>query len=96
VSCLSPASADEEFLTLSVPETEAHPMAMDLTDDELPELVPSSDDEDETPEYDEDLFAESPTLTRLEEDVALDMDDWMLDDTYDGLDDTDLVDGDYE
>jgi hypothetical protein len=83
--------------TLSVPETEAQPMAVDLTDDEPPELVPSSDDEDETPEYDEDLFVESPTLTRLEEeDVALDMDDWMLDDTYDGLDDTDSVDGDYE
>jgi hypothetical protein len=41
----------------------------------------------------------SPTLTHLEEDdVALDMDDWMLNDTYDGLDgtDLDLGDGEYE
>ncbi|KAJ7691658.1 hypothetical protein B0H16DRAFT_1752226 [Mycena metata] len=54
--------------------------------DQLPQLVPSNPPEDEEeeephPDVDEDLFAESPTLTRLDpEGVDLDMDDdWMLD-----------------
>jgi hypothetical protein len=56
-----------------------------LDHDQLPDLIPSNPpddaDDDEQPEVDEDLFAESPTLTRLDSaDVDLDMDDdWMLD-----------------
>ncbi|KAJ6624223.1 hypothetical protein B0H10DRAFT_2162254 [Mycena sp. CBHHK59/15] len=56
-------------------------------DVQLPQLSPppsppASEDEGE---YDEDLFAQSPTLTRLETtDVDLDMDDdWALDGEYD-------------
>ncbi|KAJ7023836.1 hypothetical protein C8F04DRAFT_1213217 [Mycena alexandri] len=53
--------------------------------DPLPALIlvnpPDYDDEEDEPTPDEDLFADSPTLTRLDpEDVDLDMDeDWMLD-----------------
>ncbi|EDR00314.1 uncharacterized protein LACBIDRAFT_314453 [Laccaria bicolor S238N-H82] len=50
----------------------------------LPQLAITSDSEDEEDRedpYDKDLFADSPTLTRLEEeDVALEMDDLVLDD----------------
>ncbi|KAJ7865487.1 hypothetical protein B0H14DRAFT_2347966, partial [Mycena olivaceomarginata] len=53
---------------------------------DLPELEPPTDSDDEEEggsEEDEDLFAESPTLTRFDEgDVELDMDDipeWYLD-----------------
>ncbi|KAJ7170916.1 hypothetical protein C8R43DRAFT_1120643 [Mycena crocata] len=65
------------------------PAALDDEDDysDMPDLEPpASDDEDAVGEdYDEDLFAESPTLTRLDEgDVEFDMDDvpeWYLDDS---------------
>ncbi|EDR07713.1 uncharacterized protein LACBIDRAFT_327646 [Laccaria bicolor S238N-H82] len=53
--------------------------------DGLPKLAITSDSEDEEDRedpYDEDLFADSPTLTRLEEeDVVLELDDLVLDDS---------------
>ncbi|KAJ7030141.1 hypothetical protein C8F04DRAFT_1211805 [Mycena alexandri] len=73
--------------------------------DPLPALIlvnpPDYDDEEDEPTPDEDLFADSPTLTRLDpEDVDLDMDeDWMLDpepdsgSEYDSDDEADLVVG---
>ncbi|KAJ7487292.1 hypothetical protein B0H11DRAFT_2172828 [Mycena galericulata] len=58
-----------------------------LTQNPLPDLIPpaptpdSDDEAEDDTEPDEDLFAESPTLTRLDSaDVDLDMDDdWTLD-----------------
>ncbi|KAJ7654569.1 hypothetical protein DFH06DRAFT_1133343 [Mycena polygramma] len=72
----------------------------DITDSDLPsvEAADGSDDELETgepehPEEEEDLFAESPTLTRFDEgDVELDMDDipeWYLDDEEESESDSD-------
>ncbi|KAJ7016173.1 hypothetical protein C8F04DRAFT_1282418 [Mycena alexandri] len=72
----------------SVPTTDnegSHAMDDDDFAD-LPDLVESedSDEEPEAADYEEDLFAESPTLTRLDEgDVDLDKDEvpeWDLDD----------------
>ncbi|KAJ7463671.1 hypothetical protein FB451DRAFT_1180152 [Mycena latifolia] len=56
---------------------------MDLPDLVLPDATPPGS-EDEAEDEDEDLFADSPTLTRLDEaDVDLDMDDdWMLDEEF--------------
>ncbi|KAJ7724186.1 hypothetical protein DFH07DRAFT_759173 [Mycena maculata] len=69
-----------------------------MVDDPLLALIPApppadSDDEDEN-EPDEDLFADSPTLTRLDSaDVDLDMDDdWMLDGDQDSGSDYGLGD----
>ncbi|KAJ7466949.1 hypothetical protein FB451DRAFT_1401804 [Mycena latifolia] len=70
----------------SIPATES---PMDDEDDyaDLPDLQepdPDSDDDAAGGEYEEDLFADSPTLTRADEgDVEFDMDDvpeWYLDD----------------
>ena len=50
-------------------------------------LAQHDDDDKDGNEYDEDLLAECPMLTCLDEgDVALDMDDWTLEDDDDGAD----------
>jgi hypothetical protein len=58
---------------------------------------PASDDEEDAlaVEFDEDLFAQSPTLTRTDDqDVDLDMDDdWALDGGFDSGSDYDEEDG---
>ncbi|KAJ7809892.1 hypothetical protein B0H14DRAFT_2864831 [Mycena olivaceomarginata] len=83
-------------MTATVTSTNASAES-DIADSDLPPLV-APDDSDDEPEYDdpepveedEDLFAESPTLTRFDEgDVELDMDDvpeWYLDEDEDESD----------
>ncbi|KAJ6564025.1 hypothetical protein B0H19DRAFT_1067626 [Mycena capillaripes] len=81
-----PATSDADAPTPST-STEADDEYTDLPALEEPE---DSDNElgDDEPVEDEDLFAESPTLTRFDEgDVDLDMDavpEWYLDDDDDG------------
>ncbi|KAJ7157684.1 hypothetical protein C8R43DRAFT_1096056 [Mycena crocata] len=87
----------------NAPPVDSAPMQTEDDDEDysdLPELmVPDDSDEeleDDVEEPDEDLFADSPTLTRLDEgDVELDMDDvpeWFLDDSDSS--DSDSDDGD--
>ncbi|KAJ6590766.1 hypothetical protein B0H10DRAFT_2233576 [Mycena sp. CBHHK59/15] len=75
-----PATSDTDIPAVD-PSTESNNDYVDLPDLELPS--DSDDDEPEEDVLDEDLFAQSPTLTRLDEaDVELDMDDvpeWYLD-----------------
>lgn len=64
------ASSSESPMNTSSTDAGDEPV-QDLQQEQLPD----SDEED----YPEDLFIDSPTLTRLEEDdVVLDMDDWSL------------------
>ncbi|KAG6913759.1 hypothetical protein DXG01_004464 [Tephrocybe rancida] len=53
---------------------------MDFSQDLPADTESNGDEDEEEEEIDEDLFADSPTLMRLdEEDVALEMDEWDLD-----------------
>ncbi|KAJ7235067.1 hypothetical protein C8J57DRAFT_1572916 [Mycena rebaudengoi] len=87
----SPARSDD-FPESILFQAGDHLTVESLGQDESPDLTsptstpPASDDEEDAADadVDEDLFAQSPTLTRLEaEDVDLDMDDdWLLDGGY--------------
>jgi hypothetical protein len=70
----------------SEPEPDDTTMEEIDKDDPLEITQPSDDEVEDEP--DDNLFAESPTLTRLDEgDIALDMYDWTLEDEYeDGTD----------
>jgi hypothetical protein len=83
---LRQASGSDTDIPATDPSAEADGFYADV-----PDLEPANDsdddglDGDEPADDEEDLFAESPTLTRLDEgDVELDMDDvpeWYLDDS---------------
>ncbi|KAJ7125765.1 hypothetical protein C8R43DRAFT_898159 [Mycena crocata] len=99
---INPAGRSSPIADDTTPAVSAPPP--DDEDDlwaDLPDLEPPADDEDDDEdapgeEYDEDLFADSPTLTRLDEgDIEFDMDDvpeWYLDEDDSSDDDDDLVD----
>ncbi|KAJ6623265.1 hypothetical protein B0H10DRAFT_1943992 [Mycena sp. CBHHK59/15] len=96
VALASPAESDglpDTIIFFNGNNLTSEPLGGDDLDDGGPPVLvpptpPASDDEEG---YDEDLFAQSPTLTRLETaNVDLDMDDnWVLDGDYDSASDYD-------
>lgn len=81
-----PVNTSISSSSTSQPETGPSPPSQshfESDEEEMPGLVRWMDSESESEagsDPDEDLFADSPTLTREDEDdVALEMDDWCLD-----------------